>query len=566
MKRIAALALTLALLAGGLSVRPAAAIDTDITLKVGLFYESTALPEAKLENVDTTGYRFGTYDGDNFVSDKAADNTQLTVKIVNDAFQVTDTASGTVLYTSKAGADHLAISPNSTLTWCKGYKWNGDFVYRKASNGNITVINYVGLQDYVKGVLPYEVNPDWPIEALKAQAVCARSFALGSLDKHASLGFNLCNTTNCQVYQGANKATAASDRAVDETAGEYLTYDGKLAVGYFFSSDGGATEDAVNVWGGDYPYLKGKADPYEDVENAYNGVWSVTLTAEQVQSKLRAKGYDIGAVASVAVTARTKTDNVNEVTVTDTAGKQVKISKDAVRSVFGLNSIRYQITPNTTATSKTAAISKTAAAPKIQPSTHLVTVDGNSTAPQGYNIDGNNYFKLRDIAYIVNNTDAQFDVSWDAAANEITLIKNQAYQAVGGELAAAEQAVVKNVSVSDVKILLDGKQLSLSGYRINGNNYYKVRDVSDAVGFTIGFDEASQTVQIVTKPAGETQPPETPDEPQKPVTNALSYTFDGTGWGHSVGMSQYGALGMAQQGFGYADILKFYYTGIEIQK
>ena len=78
----------------------------------------------------------------------------------------------------------------------------------------------LGVEDYVKGVLPYEIDPDWPAEAQKAQAVCARSFALGT-HKHTGSEYDLCNTTNCQVYLGANRATEASDAAVDATKGEY---------------------------------------------------------------------------------------------------------------------------------------------------------------------------------------------------------------------------------------------------------------------------------------------------------------------------------------------------------
>ncbi|MFQ9126369.1 MAG: SpoIID/LytB domain-containing protein [Butyricicoccaceae bacterium] len=121
----------------------------------------------------------------------------------------------------------------------------------------MTVINYVNVEDYVKGVLPYEIDPDWPADAQKAQAVCTRSFALGT-HKHTDSGYDLCNTTNCQVYLGATRATSESDAAVSATAGETLSCDGKEVIGYFFSSDGGATEDAANVWGGEYSYLKGK--------------------------------------------------------------------------------------------------------------------------------------------------------------------------------------------------------------------------------------------------------------------------------------------------------------------
>ena len=561
MKRILSMLLCAAALVGCLSVSPASAVDTvdtDVTLRVGLTIGgANTFADPKLENVsgEPTGYTIGTMNGTSFSGGTSVSASQLTIKLVSGAFQVTDTATGKVLYTSAAGADHIAIRPNSDLTWFKGYQWHGDFVYRRASDGNITVINYVGLEDYVKGVLPYEIDPDWPAEAQKAQAVCARSFALGT-SKHNEY-YELCNTTNCQVYLGANRATEASDAAVDATQGEYLTYNGEPVIGYFFSSDGGATEDAVNVWGGDYPYLQGKEDPYE----TYDSSWSVTLTAEEIRQKLVSAGYSIGTVANVEVTKRTDTDNVNEVTVTDTTGKQVVIRRDDCRTVFGLDSIRYTITPN--ASASTAATLPQSTSVKIQPSTHVVTVDGERVDPQGYNINGYNFYKLRDIAYILNGTDSQFNVTWDGANNRIVLTDDAAYQEVGGEMASSASAEIKNVSESDSTIVLDGKTLSLTGYRINGNNYYKIRDVGSALGFSVDFDPETEIVLIGSANAGQDDTQDDPKD-ETPITNAASYTFNGSGWGHSVGMSQWGAYGMAQQGFGYEDILKFYFTGIEI--
>ena len=561
MKRILSMLLCAAALVGCLSVAPASAVDTvdtDVTLRVGLTIGgANTFADPKLENVsgEPTGYTIGTMNGTSFSGGTSVSASQLTIKLVSGAFQVTDTATGKVLYTSAAGADHIAIHPNSDLTWFKGYQWHGDFVYRRASDGNITVINYVGLEDYVKGVLPYEIDPDWPAEAQKAQAVCARSFALGT-SKHNEY-YELCNTTNCQVYLGANRATEASDAAVDATQGEYLTYNGEPVIGYFFSSDGGATEDAVNVWGGDYPYLQGKEDPYE----TYDSSWSVTLTAEEIRQKLVSAGYSIGTVANVEVTKRTDTDNVNEVTVTDTTGKQVVIRRDDCRTVFGLDSIRYTITPN--ASASTAATLPQSTSVKIQPSTHVVTVDGERVDPQGYNINGYNFYKLRDIAYILNGTDSQFNVTWDGANNRIVLTDDAAYQEVGGEMTSSASTAIKNVSESDSTIVLDGKTLSLTGYRINGNNYYKIRDVGSALGFSVDFDPETEIVLIGSANAGQDDTQDDPKD-ETPITNAASYTFNGSGWGHSVGMSQWGAYGMAQQGFGYEDILKFYFTGIEI--
>ena len=561
MKRILSMLLCAAALVGCLSVAPASAVDTvdtDVTLRVGLTIGgANTFADPKLENVsgEPTGYTIGTMNGTSFSGGTSVSASQLTIKLVSGAFQVTDTATGKVLYTSAAGADHIAIRPNSDLTWFKGYQWHGDFVYRRASDENITVINYVGLEDYVKGVLPYEIDPDWPAEAQKAQAVCARSFALGT-SKHNEY-YELCNTTNCQVYLGANRATEASDAAVDATQGEYLTYNGEPVIGYFFSSDGGATEDAVNVWGGDYPYLQGKEDPYE----TYDSSWSVTLTAEEIRQKLVSAGYSIGTVANVEVTKRTDTDNVNEVTVTDTTGKQVVIRRDDCRTVFGLDSIRYTITPN--ASASTAATLPQSTSVKIQPCTHVVTVDGERVDPQGYNINGYNFYKLRDIAYILNGTDSQFNVTWDGANNRIVLTDDAAYQEVGGEMTSSASAEIKNVSESDSTIVLDGKTLSLTGYRINGNNYYKIRDVGSALGFSVDFDPETEIVLIGSANAGQDDTQDDPND-ETPITNAASYTFNGSGWGHSVGMSQWGAYGMAQQGFGYEDILKFYFTGIEI--
>ena len=561
MKRILSMLLCAAALVGCLSVAPASAVDTvdtDVTLRVGLTIGgANTFADPKLENVsgEPTGYTIGTMNGTSFSGGTSVSASQLTIKLVSGAFQVTDTATGKVLYTSAAGADHIAIRPNSDLTWFKGYQWHGDFVYRRASDGNITVINYVGLEDYVKGVLPYEIDPDWPAEAQKAQAVCARSFALGT-SKHNEY-YELCNTTNCQVYLGANRATEASDAAVDATQGEYLTYNGEPVIGYFFSSDGGATEDAVNVWGGDYPYLQGKEDPYE----TYDSSWSVTLTAEEIRQKLVSAGYSIGTVANVEVTKRTDTDNVNEVTVTDTTGKQVVIRRDDCRTVFGLDSIRYTITPN--ASANTAAALPQSTSVKIQPSTHVVTVDGERVDPQGYNINGYNFYKLRDIAYILNGTDSQFNVTWDGANNRIILTDDAAYQEVGGEMTSSVSAEIKNVSESDSTIVLDGNTLSLTGYRINGNNYYKIRDVGSTLGFSVDFDPETEIVLIGSANAGQDDTQDDSKD-ETPITNAASYTFNGSGWGHSVGMSQWGAYGMAQQGFGYEDILKFYFTGIEI--
>lgn len=452
MKRFFCMILTL-ILCALYAPPPSQAANSDTILRVGLYYGSSAVSSVTLSS--TGGFSFGTVSGTTFSGAKTAAATSVTVTASGaSSFTVKD-SSGSAVYT--ASGDHIAIRGQSGLTKLGDYTYYGDFVLRASSSGALTVINYVKLDDYVKGVLPYEMSASWPIEALKAQALCARSYALGNLNKHKSYGFDLCNTTNCQVYRGTSRANANSDAAVDQTAGQILMADGKLAVGYFFASDGGATEDNENVWGGDpVSYLRGVKDPYEDTASASNGVWSVTLTASEVASKLKSAGYSIGTVSTVQVTKRTAMDNVNQVTVTDTSGKSVTIKNSAVRSVFGLNSIRYTING-----------------------------EGSSSSSGG--------------GLYVNGT-----------------------QVIDGSL-----------------------------YAVGGSGQSSA--IGSASGKTALTGSGKQTISVSS---GTTTP--------SPPTPAGSFTFDGTGWGHSVGMSQYGALAMAKQGFTYDQIVKFYFTGVTI--
>ena len=162
------------------------------------------------------------------------------------------TGTDTILFEFDCGgSENLGILPietrEKTVTWFRGYRYYGGFEYQRVSGGNINVINVVDLEDYVKCVIPWEMSKDWPVEALKAQAVCARTYAVCQT-KHRAQGFDICATTHCQVYQGTAASGANSDAAVDQTAGEFLYYSGRLVQeAVYYSSNGGASEDSLNV-------------------------------------------------------------------------------------------------------------------------------------------------------------------------------------------------------------------------------------------------------------------------------------------------------------------------------
>ena len=133
-------------------------------------------------------------------------------------------------------------------------------------DGKLYPVCTMPVEEYLLGVVPYEMSEYFPVEALKAQAVCARTYALNKLG--ANRDYDVVDTTNDQVFKGVNHAYTNAKRAVEETAGVVGTYKGKLAICYYSASNGGQTELVENVWSGrgDWDYYKVVDDPY-DVEN-----------------------------------------------------------------------------------------------------------------------------------------------------------------------------------------------------------------------------------------------------------------------------------------------------------
>lgn len=262
---------------------------------------------------------------------------------------VVKTGTNQILFEFEHGNSYylvvMPVSPDGTKcqTWFKGYRYYGGFQYPRVDGGDLTVYNIVGLEDYVKGVIPYEMNNAWPLEALKAQAVCARSYVMLSR-KHN--GFDVCTTEDCQVYRGVGQSNATTDAAVDQTAGQYIKYNDTPIIAYYASCNGGASENSENVWKEKLPYLQGVIDPYEvNIASTVPGYnWTVKYTADEITSRLRGKGYNCGTIVSMAIAQYTATGNVYKVTLTDSNGVKWSFTKgESIRSALGVSSIRFNI-------------------------------------------------------------------------------------------------------------------------------------------------------------------------------------------------------------------------------
>jgi len=155
------------------------------------------------------------------------------------------------------------------------------------SPGALNVVSAVSVNDYVKGVIPNESIPSWPMEALRAQAVASRSFALtGGVD---GKGFDLYNDTRSQVYGSLDTEYDRTNRAASQTSNEVVSYKGEVALTVFSASSGGHTENVENVWFGEpIPYLKGVKDPYDDVSPYHR--WSYDFSNSSIASALGVMG------------------------------------------------------------------------------------------------------------------------------------------------------------------------------------------------------------------------------------------------------------------------------------
>ncbi len=222
---------------------------------------------------------------------------------------------------------------NYTIT-IDGIQYRGGATYFANNDGTLNVINYISIDDYVKGVLNSEMNYKNPIEALKAQAVTARSFVLGNMHKHESSGFDICDGTDCQVYKGYSDEHAETNKAADETSGIRMYFEGKPATVYYHKNSGGYTQNIKDVWGSNANYLVAVKDNYSPEYN-----WVKEISFSDIESKLIKQGINIGLVNSVEIAERNQTGAVSILKINGSFG-QYSLEKEKIRAFFGYTDIK----------------------------------------------------------------------------------------------------------------------------------------------------------------------------------------------------------------------------------
>jgi stage II sporulation protein D len=355
---------------------------------------------------------------------------------------VVTNAANQVLCIFQSSSSLFRIQPrtenNPNIFSINNKPYRGSLEVTRLQNSDMTVINVLTMNEYLYGNVPPEIGGSAPVEALKAQAIASKMYAINNMGKHKKTGFDLCATTSCQVYKGYSSERPACNTAIDEVADKVITYNGKLAGEiFYFASSGGRTEDVKNVWGFPYPYLVSVEDKYERIYT-----WTKTLRATDVKAKIP----DIGNVLGMDITKTSESGRVTQLAVRgDRKSDPALYNLERSRTVFSLDSQLYTI-----------------------------------------------------------STDADIYVT--------PVASNPAKTQLGGKTVLSAAGLKKLVSA---------------------NNKVAV----------LGAGGQTKTVALV---------PET-------------YKFSGKGWGHAVGLSQEGAIGMGKAGIKYDEILTHYFQGTKIE-
>jgi len=217
-----------------------------------------------------------------------------------------------------------------------GKKYHGNMEISPADKG-LLVVNELPLEDYLIGLINCEISSQWPMEAIKAQAVVARSYAVYQKEMRKNAMYDLESTVMDQVYEGCEIEDSRAGRGVKETAGEVLTYKGNVIQAFYHSNCGGHTESSENVWGFSLPYMQG-------VDCSYclatpSAKWEQTIPLNKIESLLKGNGYQVAGLLEIRTGKKNRSGRVTDLTLIFAKGR-LTISAVNFRKIIGYTVIK----------------------------------------------------------------------------------------------------------------------------------------------------------------------------------------------------------------------------------
>jgi len=447
-------------------------------------YSSPLVRRLLLENLHAAGYT----------------NAFIDSRVIKEIPVVGFTANG-----FKYTRDEFSItSANRRIQLAEGNRssyrdlFAGDMKVQPNSYGNYTLVNQVPIEQYLRGVVPHEIGAGAPRNAIQAQAILARTYALRNLRRFKVDDYELCADTNCQVYFGLADTDLRSDAAIAATAGQVLTYDNELVDALYSSTTGGVTARFTDVWNGDdRPYLKPVVDSLQQkwnlaakplsneanfrafigLENGFNEDtwpafrWNRTASLKEMNDTLklylRNRQHPMANYAelrALTVVERAESGRVQKLTVETELGSFDLIKDESVKALVPPRSLLFYVEP----------------VMEVPEPVEADEADEDATNPP-----------------------------------------------------AASQTIPPSIGTTiNPKNKVDPKN--------------KVPDKADKNGRLQGA-------------GGETQQSKPQQSTEEPVLTG--FRFVGGGFGHGVGMSQTGAYNLGKQGYSPKQILEFYYPG-----
>jgi len=213
-----------------------------------------------------------------------------------------------------------------------GKAYRGWIELIKKRNGLLLAVNELDIEDYLKGVVTAEIPSDWRFEALKAQAVASRTYALYQKRTAGSRPYHILSSVKSQVYNGSSGERPKGDRAVRETRGLVLVYQGKIIPAFYHSSCGGHTENAAVLWGIDEPYLRGVDCECQKIVR--DELWEKKISTAFVIGALRRQGYRLGDILDMGIEGLTPAGRVNDVIIRHRDGTKL-VPAETLRAAIG---------------------------------------------------------------------------------------------------------------------------------------------------------------------------------------------------------------------------------------
>lgn len=393
--------------------------------------------------------------------------------------------------------------------------YRGDFLLTRQG----FLLNVLHLEDYLCGVLPAEVGTKWPMEALRVQAIISRTYVLRQSMNRSARGYDVTDSVSDQVYRGAGVETARTNQAVQSTAGEILVYGKDLAFTPFHSDSGGHTANNADVWGKVLPYLSGVREPMDYYSP--NASWTAKISRDRVEAALAKIGG--GSVAPLSEI---------RIAETDKGGRATKLT-----FVGGGGSKTFK-----------SSLFRTAVGPNLLKSTMLTAVSEKAPRPAPPMADDGAVPEVRESDWLPDISGPQPSEGLPRApvptSNE--------------PLTSKQEERLTRMTADGVFSTTELMDMLKNPEKKKGYLYLGIQRGG-------GEEKSPAPPPKKTVPARSVEPP-LPSTGAAIVREGDTFIFRGSGWGHGVGLSQWGTLALAKAGWNAERILELYYPGTDVKR